>query len=71
MDLVYNGSQINRDRYRTLCDGDGNNCSSDKHYLYYIVGNDSDSVETDYVFIGDRLTDDNVDSFLDRSIKIN
>jgi len=45
------------------CDGDGNNCSSDKHYLYYIVGNDSDSAETDYVFIGDRLTEDNVDSF--------
>ena len=45
------------------CDGDGNNCSSDKHYLYYIVGNDSDSAQTDYVFIGDRLTEDNVDSF--------
>ena len=45
------------------CDGDGNNCSSDKHYLYYIVGNDSDSAQTDYVFIGDRLTEDNIDAF--------
>jgi hypothetical protein len=45
------------------CDEDGNNCSSDKHYLYYIVGNDSDSSETDYVFIGDRLTEDNIDAF--------
>jgi hypothetical protein len=45
------------------CDGDGENCSSDKHYLYYLIGNDSDSAETDYVFIGDRLTNENIDSF--------
>lgn len=45
------------------CDGDGTNCSSDKHYLYYLVGNSSDSAKTDYVFIGDRLTQDNIDSF--------
>ena len=45
------------------CDGDGSNCSSDKHYLYYLVGNSSDSAQTDYVFIGDRLTPDNIESF--------
>ena len=45
------------------CDGDGSNCSSDKHYLYYLVGNSSDSAMTDYVFIGDRLTPDNIESF--------
>ena len=45
------------------CDGDGINCSSDKHYLYYLVGNSSDSAKTEYVFIGDRVTQDNAESF--------
>ena len=45
------------------CDGDGINCSSDKHYLYYLVGNSTDSAKTEYVFIGDRITQDNAESF--------
>ena len=45
------------------CDEDGSNCSSDDHYLYYLVGSPADTANTEYVFIGDRLTTENIDFF--------
>jgi hypothetical protein len=45
------------------CDVDGLNCSSDDHYLYYLVGSPSDTANTEYVFIGDRLNSENIDFF--------
>ena len=45
------------------CDGDGENCSSDDHYLYYLIGRPGDTANTEYVFIGDRLTSENIDFF--------
>ena len=45
------------------CDEDGSNCSSDDHYLYYLVGSPGDTANTEYVFIGDRLTTENIDFF--------
>ena len=37
--------------------------SYDDHYLYYLVGSPDDEAATEYVFIGDRLTSDNIDFF--------
>ena len=45
------------------CDVDGLNCSSDDHYLYYLVGSPGDTANTEYVFIGDRLNSENIDFF--------
>jgi len=45
------------------CDADGANCSSDSHYVYYLVGSPDDSAATEYVFIGDRITSENYEFF--------
>ena len=43
--------------------GEENCLSYDDHYLYYLVGSPDDIANTEYVFIGDRLTSDNIDFF--------
>ena len=58
--FISNKQIINID---SSCDQDGANCSSDDHYLYYLVGSPGDSANTEYVFIGDRLTSENIDFF--------
>jgi hypothetical protein len=45
------------------CDSDGINCSSDSHYVYYLVGSPNDTAQTEYVFIGDRITSENYEFF--------
>ena len=45
------------------CDANGANCSSDSHYVYYLVGSPDDSAATEYVFIGDRITSENYEFF--------
>ena len=45
------------------CDSDGANCSSDSHYVYYLVGSPDDIAGTEYVFIGDRITNENFEFF--------
>ena len=57
--FISNKSTIN---IENNCDSDGI-CSSDSHYVYYLVGSPDDTAGTEYVFIGDRITSENYEFF--------
>jgi len=41
------------------CDGNGENCSTNDQYLYYLVGGSNSTAKTEYIFIADQINDSN------------
>ena len=41
------------------CDENGENCSTNNQYLYYLVGGSNSTAKTEYIFIADQINDSN------------